>query len=176
MEMRNFWNTAKKTYSIYMVLFALFIVCSFANPNFLSANNLTNISRQLAVTTILAFGQTILIISGMLDLSQGSVLALSGVFAVSAYKTTGSLLIAVLVGILTGVICNLINVLMISTFKAPPCIATLAMLTMARGVSYSYHISNNNSDPYLVYIEAHQIWTITICCRRQRRSFCCFRY
>ena len=139
----NFWNTAKKKYSIYMVLVALFIVCSFANPNFLSANNLTNISRQLSVTTILAFGQTLLIISGMLDLSQGSVLALSGVFAVSAYKSTGSLLIAVIVGILTGVICNLINVVMISTFKAPPFIATLAMLTMARGVALLYTKGQN---------------------------------
>lgn len=144
MQMRsNFWYTFKKTYSIYMVLLALFIVCSMANPNFLSVNNLINISRQLAVTTILAFGQTMLIICGMLDLSQGSVLALSGVFAVSAYKATGSLVIAILVGIITGVVCNLINVVMISTFKAPPFIATLAMLTMARGVALLYTKGQN---------------------------------
>lgn len=142
-NLTSFWSTAKKKYSIYMVLVALFIVCSFANPNFLSANNLTNISRQLAVTTILAFGETLLIISGMLDLSAGSVLALSGVFAVSAYKATGSLLVAISIGILTGVICNLINVIMISTFKAPPFIATLAMLTMARGVALLYTKGQN---------------------------------
>lgn len=139
----SFWNTLKKRYSIYMVLMALFIICSMANPNFLTVNNLTNISRQLAVTTILAFGETMLIICGMLDLSAGSVLALSGVFAVSAYKMTGSLVIAIAVGILTGVICNLINVLMISTFKAPPFIATLAMLTMARGVALLYTKGQN---------------------------------
>jgi inositol transport system permease protein len=139
----NFWNTAKKKYSIYMVLAVLFIICSVANPNFLSTNNLTNISRQLSVTTILAFGETILIICGMLDLSAGSVLALSGVFAVSAYKSTGSLLVAVLVGILTGVLCNLINVIMISNFKAPPFIATLAMLAMARGVALLYTKGQN---------------------------------
>ncbi|WHH56805.1 ABC transporter permease [Petroclostridium sp. X23] len=137
------WNTLKKKYSIYMILMALFIICSIANPNFLSVNNLTNISRQLAVTTILAFGQTLLIISGMLDLSAGSVLALSGVFAVSAYKATGSLLIAVLVGILTAVLCSLINVAMISNFKAPPFIATLAMLTMARGVALLFTKGQN---------------------------------
>ncbi len=144
MQMRsNFWYTFKKTYSIYMILFALFIVCSAANPNFLSVSNLINILRQLAVTTILAFGQTMLIISGMLDLSAGSVLALSGVFAVSAYKATGSLLLAVLIGIVTGMVCNLINVIMISTFKAPPFIATLAMLTMARGVALLYTKGQN---------------------------------
>jgi inositol transport system permease protein len=144
MEIRsNFWNTAKKKYSIFMVLFVLFFICSLANPNFLTPNNLTNISRQLAVTTILAFGQTMLIISGMLDLSQGSVLALSGVFAISAYKSTGSLVIAVLVGIITGIVCNVINAVMISTFKAPPFIATLAMLTMARGVALLFTKGQN---------------------------------
>lgn len=139
----NFWNTAKKKYSIYMVLMLLFVISSLANPNFLSVNNMTNISRQLAVTTILAFGQTLLIICGMLDLSAGSVLALAGVFAVSAYKATGSLLVAVVVGILTGVICNLLNALMISTFKAPPFIATLAMLTIARGAALLYTKGQN---------------------------------
>ncbi len=155
MDLRNnnLWNTAKKKYSIFMVLFVLFIICSLANPNFLTTSNLTNISRQLAVTTILAFGQTILIISGMLDLSQGSVLALSGVFAISAYKATGSLVIAVLVGIITGVVCNFINAMMISTFKAPPFIATLAMLTMARGVALLYTKGQNilQLDKFVVF-------------------------
>jgi len=144
MELRsNFWSTAKKKYSIFMVLFVLFFICSMANPNFLTPNNLTNIMRQLAVTTILAFGQTMLIISGMLDLSQGSVLALSGVFAISAYKATGSLIIAVIVGIVTGMVCNILNAVMISTFKAPPFIATLAMLTMARGVALLFTKGQN---------------------------------
>lgn len=143
MELKNVWSTAKKKYSIFMVLFVLFFICSIINENFLTPNNLTNISRQLAVTTILAFGQTMLIISGMLDLSQGSVLALSGVFAVSAYKSTGSLVIAVLVGIVTGVVCNIVNAVMVSTFKAPPFIATLAMLTMARGVALLFTKGQN---------------------------------
>ncbi|EMS69614.1 ABC transporter permease [Ruminiclostridium cellobioparum] len=143
MDLKNVWSTAKKKYSIFMVLFVLFFICSIINENFLTPNNLTNISRQLAVTTILAFGQTMLIISGMLDLSQGSVLALSGVFAVSAYKSTGSLVIAVLVGIVTGVVCNIVNAIMVSTFKAPPFIATLAMLTMARGVALLFTKGQN---------------------------------
>jgi len=139
----GFWNTVKKKYSIYLVLIGLFIICSMANPNFLSVNNLTNICRQLSVTTILAFGATMLIISGMLDLSAGSVLALSGVFAVTAFQSTGSLLVAIFIGILTGVICNVINAVMISTFKAPPFIATLAMLAMARGVALLFTKGQN---------------------------------
>lgn len=144
MDLRsNFWGTFKKKYSIYMILMALFVICSFANENFFTVNNLTNISRQLAVTTILAFGETMLIISGMLDLSAGSVLALSGVLSVYVYKMGVPLIVAVLVGILIGVLCNLINVLMISTFKAPPFIATLAMMTIARGVALLFTKGQN---------------------------------
>jgi len=136
-------NTPISKFSIYFVLCFLFIACSFANPNFLSVNNLTNITTQLAVTTILAFGATILIISGNLDLSAGSVLALSGVFAVSAYKSTGSLWLAVIVGILTGIVCNIVNAIMISTFHAPPFIATLAMMAVARGIALHYTEGQN---------------------------------
>ncbi|QNU68586.1 ABC transporter permease [Ruminiclostridium herbifermentans] len=143
LQKNNVLSTVTKKYSIFMILFVLFVICSFANPNFLTANNLTNISRQLAVTTILAFGQTMLIISGMLDLSQGSVLALSGVFAVSTYKATGSLILSMLVGIITGVVCNFINAIMVSSLKTPPFIATLAMLTMARGVALLFTKGQN---------------------------------
>ncbi|MGG6309286.1 ABC transporter permease [Paenibacillus macerans] len=139
----HIWQLLKKKYSIYLVLLVLFLICTFANPNFLSVTNLTNVSTQLAVTTILAFGATILIICGMLDLSAGSVLALSGVFAVSAYKSTGSMFLAVFAGILTGVVCNVINAVMISTFKAPPFIATLAMMAMARGVALHFTKGQN---------------------------------
>lgn len=137
------FDTLKKKYSIYMVLVVLFVLCSILNPLFFSVKNLTNISRQLSVTTIVAFGETILIICGMLDLSAGSVLALSGVFAVSAYKMTGSMAVAFATGIATGVICNIINAAMITTFKAPPFIATLAMQTMARGVALLFTKGQN---------------------------------
>lgn len=61
-------------------MLVLFVVSWMANENFMTKSNLTNVSVQIAVGTILAFGQTILIISGMLDLSSASVLALAGVF------------------------------------------------------------------------------------------------
>ncbi|MHC1749664.1 MAG: ABC transporter permease [Cellulosilyticaceae bacterium] len=137
-HIKNTLENIKNKYSIFLVLIGLFIICSLTNQNFLSVENLSNISRQLAVTTILAFGATLLIIGGMLDLSAGSVLALSGVFAVSCYKATGSLVVAFLVGVITGIACNLINAVMVTTFKAPPFIATLAMLTVARGVALLY--------------------------------------
>ncbi len=130
-------------YSIYLVLVALFLVSWIANENFVTAENLRNISTQIAVGTILAFGQTILIISGMLDLSSGSVLALAGVLSVSTYVSTGSLLFSFIVAIVIGVICNIINGIVITKFKVPPFIATLSMQTMARGAALLYTKGQN---------------------------------
>jgi inositol transport system permease protein len=137
-DIKHRYGVIMQRYSIFMVLAFLFIICSFANPNFLSITNLSNISRQLAVTTIIAFGETILIICGMIDLSAGSVIALSGVLSVAAFKATESLLIALAVGVTIGIICNMINAVMVTSFKVPPFIATLAMQTMARGVALLY--------------------------------------
>jgi len=128
---------------IFFVLAVLFVICSLSNPNFLSFDNLTNISRQLSVTTIVAFGETILIICGMIDLSAGSVIALSGVLSVATFKATESLMLAIAVGIAIGVICNMINATMITNFKVPPFIATLAMQTVARGVALLYTKGQN---------------------------------
>lgn len=137
------WFQIKKKYGIFTVLVVFFVICSIINKNFLSVRNLTNISRQISVITILAFGETLLIISGMLDLSNGSVLALSGLISVSIYKMTGSLLLAFIVAIAVGIICNMINGVMVTEFNTPPFIATLAMLAIARGAALLYTKGQN---------------------------------
>mgnify|MGYP001046719935 CR=1 FL=1 len=130
-------------YSIYLVLVALFLISWIANENFVTVENLRNISTQISVGTILAFSQTILIISGMLDLSSGSVLALAGVLSVSTYVSTGSLLLSFIVGIVVGVVCYIINGILVTRFKTPPFIATLSMMTMARGAALLYTKGQN---------------------------------
>lgn len=130
-------------YSIYIALIVLFAACSLLNENFLSVDNITNISRQIAVTTILAFGETILIIGGMLDLSAGSVLALAGLLSVAYYKQTNALIPAFALGIIVGVACNTLNGVMVQRFKTPPFIATLAMQAMARGAALLYTKGQN---------------------------------
>ncbi len=142
-RMNKMLSDISRKYSIFLVLLALMLVSWIANENFLSVDNLSNVSRQIAVVTILAFGQTILIISGMLDLSSGSVLALAGVLSVSVYTMTESLLLAFVVAILASVACNILNGLMVTKFKTPPFIATLAMMTMARGAALMYTNGQN---------------------------------
>ena len=133
----------RSRYSIYLVLIFMIVVCNFLNENFLSTRNLANISAQISVTTILAFGETILIIGGMLDLSCGSVLALAGLMSVYFFKETGSMPFAFGVGIFFGVLCNYINGILVRYFKTPPFIATLAMLTMARGTALLFTKGRN---------------------------------
>ncbi|WP_025640696.1 ABC transporter permease [Schnuerera ultunensis] len=137
------WLNLMSKYSIYFVLLALFIISWLANENFIQPNNLKNVANQISVGTILAFGQTILVISGMIDLSSGSVLALAGVLSVSTYVNTGSLLLSFVVAIIVSVTCNILNGLMITKFRTPPFIATLAMMTMARGAALLYTRGQN---------------------------------
>lgn len=130
-------------FSIFFILIAMIGASSLLNPNFLSWGNAMNISKQLAVPILLAYGEMLLVISGMIDLSSGSVLALAGVLSVSLYKATESLVVAVLVALAVGVICNIINALMVVNFKVPPFIATLAMQMAARGLALYYADGQN---------------------------------
>lgn len=140
-------------YSIFIVLLFMIVLCTILNKNFLSAGNVSNIMKQLAVPTILAYGEMLLIISGMLDLSSGSVLALAGVLSISSYKATGSLLVGLLVAVVIAVVCNLLNALMVTNFQAPPFIATLAMQMVARGIALFFTKGQNilQLDKYVVF-------------------------
>ncbi|MCM5558881.1 ABC transporter permease [Pleomorphomonas sp. JP5] len=140
---REKWQTIKSRYSIYLVLIVMIIVCNLLNENFLSPRNLSNISAQISVTTILAFGETILIIGGLLDLSCGSVLALAGVLSVYVFKETGSLSLAFAVGLIVGVLCNFVNGILVRRFNIPAFIATLAMMTVARGIALLFTKGQN---------------------------------
>ena len=125
-------------FSIYIVLVILFIVCSFISPYFLQYSNLINVIIQLCVVILIAYGEILLIVSGFLDLSVGSVLALSGVLSVSVFKSTGSMAAAFAVAIAVAVVCNLINAVFVANFNVPAFIATLGMQQAARGIALYY--------------------------------------
>lgn len=122
-------------YSIILILVIIMVICTFANSNFLSVSNLINVCRQQSVTIIVAFGEMALIICGQLDLSCGSVIALAGCLSVSSYKMTGNMLLAFIVAIVVAVGVNLLNGVMVTKYKTPAFIATLATQTMARGAA-----------------------------------------
>ncbi|WP_180687571.1 ABC transporter permease/substrate-binding protein [Streptomyces gossypiisoli] len=117
-------------------LIVLVVALSALSGDFLTADNLLNIGVQAAVTAILAFGVTFVIVSAGIDLSVGSVTALSAtVLAWSATNEGVPVVVAVVLAVATGVACGLVNGFLISYGKLPPFIATLAMLSVARGLS-----------------------------------------
>lgn len=122
-------------FSIYIVLLVLFLACSIISPYFLQYSNLINVAKQLCVGILIAYGEMLLIISGFLDLSVGSVLALAGVYSVSVYKSTNSILLALVVALVTGVACNVVNAFFVAEFNVPAFIATLGMQQAARGLA-----------------------------------------
>ena len=120
-------------YSIFIILLAVVVAASLLNENFLTTDNLFNVIRQVSVITILAYGAMTLIIGGMIDLSAGAVMAFAGVASVMAYKSTHSIIVALLTGIAVGVACNFVNAFLVATLRTPAFIVTLGMMLIARG-------------------------------------------
>ncbi|MGW3021123.1 ABC transporter permease/substrate-binding protein [Streptomyces longwoodensis] len=117
-------------------LIVLVIAMSALSGDFLTTDNLLNVGVQAAVTAILAFGVTFVIVSAGIDLSVGSVAALSAtVLAWSATSHGVPVALAVVLALATGIVCGLVNGFLIAYGKLPPFIATLALLSVGRGLS-----------------------------------------
>jgi putative xylitol transport system permease protein len=127
-------------YGIIIAFLLLCVALTFLNKYFLTPENISNILLQTSINGILAMGMTLVILTGGIDLSVGSVLAFSSI--VAATFVTGdnpqSPLVALLVGILTGAVLGLINGCIVAYLRIPSFVATLGMLSVARGLTYAY--------------------------------------
>jgi ribose transport system permease protein len=118
-------------------LIVVVVVLSIASPDFLTANNLFNVGVQAAVTAVIGVGMTLVIITAGIDLSVGSVAALTWIFGVSSMVSLGfPPTLAILVGVFVGATAGLINGLLVSVANLNPFIATLGMLSAARGLTF----------------------------------------
>ncbi len=117
-------------------LFVLVLVFSVTSSAFFTINNGMTIALQVTSIALLGIGATCVIITGGIDLSVGSVLALAGVVAALAVKEWSMPVpIGMLLGIITGGLCGWINGFLVTRMKLPPFIATLGMMLIARGVA-----------------------------------------
>jgi ribose transport system permease protein len=119
----------------FLSLILLFVALWIASPNFLTATNLSSVVRQTAVINIMALGMTIIIITGGIDLSVGSILGLAGLLGTMAMEAGAPIVVGVGVGILTGLVCGFLNGLMITQLKIAPFIVTLGTLGIYRGAA-----------------------------------------
>jgi len=117
------------------VLLVLGATITLLTPYFLTVPNLLNVAQQTVINAIVAVGMTFVIISAGIDLSVGSILAVSGVVMASAIQSGMPAPLAVLAGLAVGLVCGTINGALITFGRLPPFIATLGMMSMARGAA-----------------------------------------
>lgn len=122
-------------YGSLVMLATLLILMSLTSKEFLTLNNLTNVARQVSIFAIIGTGMTFVIITAGIDLSVGSQLALTGCVAMTIIDKTNGDFLGIAAGILVGAICGAVNGITVSRFRVPPFIATLAGLTVYRGLS-----------------------------------------
>ena len=142
---RERFNTFLRKYAIIFIFLAMFIALALLSPAFLQPRNLLNIVRQISVMGLIAIGVTKVIITGGIDLSSGSVLALAAVIASSLAQRPDSatlkfvglsvpLIVPIVAALAVGAFCGAVNGTLVAKFKIPPFIATLGMMTVAPGL------------------------------------------
>jgi ribose transport system permease protein len=122
---------------ILIVLIALIVLMSVIAPNFNRIGNLLNIARSISVNAILAAGLTFVILTGGIDLSVGSIIAVSGVVSVILAMAGTPSVFAVVLGMAAGAACGLVNGLLTSVLMLAPFIVTLGTMTFLRGLAYT---------------------------------------
>lgn len=138
-EIFRLYSTDSSWVQKYGLLIAFVVICigiSLISPNFLTVSNLFIVVRQITINAMLAFGVTFVIVSGGIDLSMGSVVAVAGVVAASfAHPESYPLIVPLVAGVTVGVLIGAFNGIIITKGKVPPFIVTLGTMTIARGLA-----------------------------------------
>lgn len=125
------------SFNVFLVLIGMGVIMTIASDKFLTSNNLFSVARAFSFIAIMAIGQCLVIITGGVDLSVGSVFGLAGVVAAIVMGRLGMAVpIAILLGVGVGVLFGLFNAFLITQARLPPFIATLGNLSVARGFCY----------------------------------------
>lgn len=146
---REWFNAFLRKYAIVFIFLAMFVGMWLLSDAFLQPRNLLNVVRQISVMGLIAIGVTMVIITTGIDLSSGSVAALAAVVAASLAQRVDwdgakypglelPVIVPILAALAVGALCGFINGDFIARFKIPPFIATLGMMTIARGFALIY--------------------------------------
>ncbi len=119
-----------------IALVVLFTFLSILSPNFCTATNMTNILSQISFIALLALGETFVMLTGGIDLSVGSVLGLSSMAGAVVMTNTGSIPMALVACLVTGLMVGLFNGVLVSVCNIPAFIVTLGVLNICRGANY----------------------------------------
>ncbi|MFC7395450.1 ABC transporter permease [Scopulibacillus cellulosilyticus] len=119
-------------------LILIVIILSILSPSFLAMDNIFNVLRQVSINALIAFGMTLVILTGGIDLSVGSILALGSAVTAKMLVSGMDPILSVLLGLIAGGVMGAINGLIVTKGKVAPFIATLATMTIFRGLTLVY--------------------------------------
>ena len=119
-------------------LILIVLILSIINSDFLTVGNIFNVLRQVSINALIAFGMTFVILTGGIDLSVGSIIALSSALAAGLMATGTNSWLAIGAGVLAGTLMGTLNGVVIAQGKVAPFIATLATMTIFRGLTLVY--------------------------------------
>lgn len=132
----SFGNLYSK-YGVFLILIIEFVIFSVANSSFLTPSNILSVGRQMSFTGIAAIGMTLVMLTGGIDISVGSMLAMAGVLCAKLSADLGMpLWVAVIFTLLLGALFGLVNGVSVTRFHIPALIATLATQTILKGIAY----------------------------------------
>ncbi|MGS0743522.1 ABC transporter permease [Glaciimonas sp. GG7] len=129
----NVWSLVVR-YNTVLILVILLIAASLVSPDFMTGPNISNVARQIVSVGIMAMGMLLVVLTGGIDLSVGSVAALASVTTALLIPEYG-LPVAIACGLVTGAVCGTICGTLISRYRLSPFVVTLAMMTVARGMA-----------------------------------------
>jgi ribose/xylose/arabinose/galactoside ABC-type transport system permease subunit len=125
-------------YAIFAALLVECAILALTTDAFFTTGNLSNVMRQNAFTAIIAAGMTFVILTGGIDLSVGSVVALSGVVCADLLAHGAPVASGVLAGIAVGALVGMVNAVGVTALRIPPFVVTLATMLVVRGAAYKY--------------------------------------
>lgn len=137
-RMRRLWALRNNRTELIMlaVLFAGCVVMSVVSPTFLSVGNILNICSQQSTTALMAIGMTLVIITGGIDLSVGTLLGFSGMLAAMRLQATGNIAQAILIAYAVALLIGMVNGFLIGYMKLPAFIVTLGTQQICQSMNY----------------------------------------
>jgi ribose transport system permease protein len=127
-----------RSYGIVIAFVLIVVVMAILSPVFLTVTNVLNIIRQSSIYGIMAIGMTFVILTGGIDLSVGSILAIAGAIAAGSIKSGMGLGLTILVALGIGLVCGLFNGVLVTLGRITPFVVTLGMMSIARGLTLIY--------------------------------------
>jgi ribose/xylose/arabinose/galactoside ABC-type transport system permease subunit len=141
-QLKNVRNLLQR-FGLLVVILVIVVIMSLVKPVFLSGENILNVLRQVSINGILAIGITFVIMTGGIDLSIGSIVAVTAVLVGSLLEQGHGVVTAITIGMIGAVLFGILNGILISVSGLPPFIATLSNMTIARGAAMVYSNGRN---------------------------------